>query len=191
MAGPKEDPRGLFRCGLRAVLEAWPVLQIAVENGFGGVHSQEKAEWLMGVVEEYFFNNADLEQDEVEDFLFELMTNEFDTVVEDGSLPQVSRQLQMVFGHWQRGEGAALQELIAQMAQKSQGKATAVRAARESEEEDDEDEEEEEMEVTDDTASAGSACPPPGPSGPPPGPDAASGGERTEDGWTVVRRKKK
>lgn len=33
---------------------------------------------------------ADLELDEVEDFLGELMTNEFDTVVEDGSLPQVS-----------------------------------------------------------------------------------------------------
>ncbi|XP_028923724.1 pre-rRNA-processing protein TSR2 homolog [Ornithorhynchus anatinus] len=189
MAGARQDPRGLFGAGVRAVLGAWPVLQIAVENGFGGIHSQEKAEWLMGVVEEYFFNNADLEQDEVEDFLSELMTNEFDTVVEDGSLPQVSQQLQTVFGHCQRGDGATLQEMITQMAQKSQVKATAVRAARESEEEDDEDEEE--MEVTDDTASGSSACPPPGPSGPPPGPDAASGGERTEDGWTVVRRKKK
>lgn len=34
--------------------------------------------------------SADLELGEVEDFLGELMTNEFDTVVEDGSLPQVS-----------------------------------------------------------------------------------------------------
>lgn len=34
--------------------------------------------------------SADLELDEVEDFLGELMMNEFDTVVEDGSLPQVS-----------------------------------------------------------------------------------------------------
>lgn len=32
---------------------------------------------------------GDLEQDEVEDFLSELMNNEFDTVVDDGSLPQV------------------------------------------------------------------------------------------------------
>lgn len=34
--------------------------------------------------------SADLELDEVEDFIGELMTNEFDTIVEDGSLPQVS-----------------------------------------------------------------------------------------------------
>lgn len=32
---------------------------------------------------------GDLEQDEVEDFLSELMSNEFDTVVDDGSLPEV------------------------------------------------------------------------------------------------------
>lgn len=33
--------------------------QIAVENGFGGVYSQEKAEWLGGAVEEYFFRNGE------------------------------------------------------------------------------------------------------------------------------------
>lgn len=31
----------------------------------------------------------ELQQDEVEDFISELMNNEFDTVVDDGSLPQV------------------------------------------------------------------------------------------------------
>ncbi|XP_060039380.1 pre-rRNA-processing protein TSR2 homolog isoform X2 [Erinaceus europaeus] len=90
MAGGGEDSRALFRAGVRAALQGWPALQIAVENGFGGIHSQEKAEWLGGAVEEYFLRNADLELDEVEDFLGELMTNEFDTVVEDGSLPQVT-----------------------------------------------------------------------------------------------------
>lgn len=33
--------------------------QIAVENGFGGVHSQEKAEWLGGAVEDYFIANGE------------------------------------------------------------------------------------------------------------------------------------
>ncbi|XP_045434255.1 pre-rRNA-processing protein TSR2 homolog isoform X2 [Pipistrellus kuhlii] len=58
MAGAGEDLRALFRAGVRAALEAWPALQIAVENGFGGVHSQEKAEWLGGAVEEYFSRNG-------------------------------------------------------------------------------------------------------------------------------------
>ena len=62
-------------------------MQIAVENGFGVVHSWEKAVWLGGVVEEYFFHNAGLELDEVKDFLRELMVNEFNMVVGGGSLP--------------------------------------------------------------------------------------------------------
>jgi hypothetical protein len=35
--------------------------QIAVENGFGGVHSQEKAEWLGGAVVDYFISNGKCE----------------------------------------------------------------------------------------------------------------------------------
>ncbi|XP_036866266.1 pre-rRNA-processing protein TSR2 homolog isoform X2 [Manis javanica] len=58
MADAGADLRGHFRVGVRAALEAWPALQIAVENGFGGVHSQEKAEWLGDAVEEYFFRNG-------------------------------------------------------------------------------------------------------------------------------------
>lgn len=43
--------------------------------------------WQKGPVLSY---SADLDLDEIEDFLGELMTTEFDTVVDDGSLPQVS-----------------------------------------------------------------------------------------------------
>ncbi|KYO38906.1 guanine nucleotide-binding protein-like 3-like protein isoform A [Alligator mississippiensis] len=88
MAAPREETRGLFGQGVRAVLGSWTALQIAVENGFGGTHGPEKAAWLGGAVEEYFHNNADLEQDEIEDFLAEVLDREFDTVVEDGSLAQ-------------------------------------------------------------------------------------------------------
>lgn len=56
------------------------------------VRADEVGLWLKGSVLSYL---ADLELEEIEDFLGELMTTEFDTVVEDGSLPQVSlwRQL--------------------------------------------------------------------------------------------------
>nr|XP_006013295.2 PREDICTED: pre-rRNA-processing protein TSR2 homolog [Latimeria chalumnae] len=89
MAAPTVDARGLFGDVLRAALGAWPALQIAVENGFGGIYSQEKAEWLVTAVQQYFHDNDNLELYEVEDFLSELMNNEFDTVVEDGSLSEV------------------------------------------------------------------------------------------------------
>ncbi|KAM9181157.1 pre-rRNA-processing protein TSR2 homolog isoform 4-T4 [Dugong dugon] len=188
MAGATEDSSALFGAGVRAALEAWPALQIAVENGFGGVHSQEKAEWLGGAVEEYFIRNADLELDEVEDFLGELMTNEFDTVVEDGSLPQ---QLQTMFHHFRRGDGAALREMASHITQrKCRVTATALMTARETDEEEDDADSTEEMEVTatNDGAATDGVCPKPEPSGP----DSQTIEEEgiVEDGWTIVRRKK-
>ncbi|XP_037368245.1 pre-rRNA-processing protein TSR2 homolog [Talpa occidentalis] len=189
MAGAGEDSRALFGAGVRAALEAWPALQIAVENGFGGVHSQEKAEWLGGAVEEYFFRNADLEIDEVEDFLGELMTNEFDTVVEDGSLPQVSQQLQTMFHHFQRGDGAALREMASFITQKKCSvRATALSTARETDEDDADGVEEMEVTATVDGAATGGVGPQPEPEGP----DSQTIKEEdiVEDGWTIVRRKK-
>uniref|UniRef100_A0A452UZ08 Pre-rRNA-processing protein TSR2 homolog n=2 Tax=Ursus TaxID=9639 RepID=A0A452UZ08_URSMA len=192
MAGAEEDSRELFGVGVRAALEAWPALQIAVENGFGGVHSREKAEWLGGAVEEYFFRNADLELDEVEDFLGELMTNEFDTVVEDGSLPQVSQQLQTMFYHFQRGDGAALKEMASHITQrKCRVRATAVTTARETDEDDADSVEEMEVKgvtATSDGATTDGVFPQPESFGP----DSQTIKEEdiVEDGWTIVRRKK-
>ncbi|XP_061691261.1 pre-rRNA-processing protein TSR2 homolog [Syngnathoides biaculeatus] len=102
------DSRALFTDGVRAALHTWPVLQIALDNGFGGVYGQQKADWLVDVVQQYFQDNADLQQDEVEDFISTLMDQEFHTVVDDGSLPQVCVQLMQMFCQWQQG---ALQQL--------------------------------------------------------------------------------
>ncbi|MEQ2242591.1 hypothetical protein ILYODFUR_037415 [Ilyodon furcidens] len=87
-------------------------VQIAVDNGFGGVYGQQKADWMVDVVQQYFHDNADLQQYEVEDFLTQLMDQEFDTVVEDGSLPQVSAGLLQLFDQWQQGALQQLQNTI-------------------------------------------------------------------------------
>ncbi|XP_015266957.1 PREDICTED: pre-rRNA-processing protein TSR2 homolog [Gekko japonicus] len=120
--------------------------EIAVENGFGGAYSQEKAEWMVGAVEQYFQSNADLEPEEVDDFLAEVMNNEFDTMIEDGSLGQVSQQLCLFFRECQQGNGAAVQEALARLAQKQQEARTAAAKAVAAEESSSEEEEETEEE---------------------------------------------
>ncbi|XP_050783365.1 pre-rRNA-processing protein TSR2 homolog [Gopherus flavomarginatus] len=173
MAAPMEETRGLFGQGVRAVLGSWAALQIAVEHGFGGAHGREKAEWMVGAVEQYFHSNAALEPDEVEDFLAEVLNNEFDTIIEDGSLAEVSQQLQSLFAHCQLGEGPALAEAIARLTQWQQEVGRAATQARPAEGSSSEEEERPE-EVMD--------CSSPGP---PPDPPPA------EDGWTLVQKKKK
>ncbi|XP_026189223.1 pre-rRNA-processing protein TSR2 homolog [Mastacembelus armatus] len=164
--------RELFKEGVRAVLHTWPVLQIAVDNGFGGVYGQQKADWMVDVVQQYFHDNADLQQSEVEDFIAELMDQEFDTVIDDGSLPQVSISLLQMFSQWQQGALQQLQHTIDTLTKKSQrAKVTAPPTPSD----DDSDDEAQVMECETSSSSASRT-------------DAPSQDE--EDGWTVVRKKK-
>ncbi|XP_044299407.1 pre-rRNA-processing protein TSR2 homolog [Varanus komodoensis] len=184
MATPRKETRGLFSQAVEAVLGTWPVLQIAVENGFGGVYSQEKAEWMVEAVEQYFQSNADLEPEEIEDVLAELMNNEFDTMVEDGSLAQVSQQLCQFFTQCQQGNSAAVHEAIVRLAQKQHGARLAAAKSQPAEESSSDEEtttEEEAMDCNATPSTNESQC-----SLPPPPSDAEA-----EGGWTLVKKKKK
>ncbi|XP_040178801.1 pre-rRNA-processing protein TSR2 homolog [Rana temporaria] len=192
MAARSAVSRGLFNEAVRAVLGSWPVLQIAVENCFGGPHVQEKAEWMVGAVEQYFYTNSDLEQYEVEETLQSILNDEFDTVVEDGSLPLIAQQLCMLYCQCQRGDTAAVQQKIAQLSQKKYNvKANVQEVKAQEDEEDSSDEEEEAMDCG--TSSNTSHAVPSVSSTPS---TSEAGGDPQElqqevDEWTVVRRKKK
>ncbi|KAG7521330.1 hypothetical protein JOB18_046314 [Solea senegalensis] len=162
--------RELFTSGVRAVLHTWPVLQIAVDNGFGGVYGQQKADWMVDVVQQYFHDNADLQQSEIEDFIADLMDQEFDTVVDDGSLPQVSLSLLQMFSQWQQGALQQLQLKVNTMTQKRER--AKVQAPPTVSNNDDE----EEMQVMESAPSV-SRTPPAPP-------------QEEDDGWTVVRKRK-
>lgn len=173
MAAPAA-PRELFKEGVGAVMQTWPVLQIAVDNGFGGVYGRQKADWMVDVVQQYFHDNADLDQCEVEDFLSELMDQEFDTVVDDGSLPQVSLRLVQMFSQWQQGALQQLRHTISTLKQTSSQRAKVTALPAPSDEESD-GEETQAMECEASASSGSRTHTPP---------------QEEEDGWTIVRKKK-
>ncbi|KAI4791328.1 hypothetical protein KUCAC02_034069 [Chaenocephalus aceratus] len=102
MATPAAS-RVLFSEAVRQVLLSWPVLQIAVDNGFGGVYGTQKADWMVDVVQQFFHDNADLQRGEVEDFLCDIMNQEFNTVM---------------FSQWQQGALQTLRNTIDALSQK-------------------------------------------------------------------------
>ncbi|XP_075690294.1 pre-rRNA-processing protein TSR2 homolog [Rhinoderma darwinii] len=195
MAARSLDSRGVFYEAVQAVLGSWPVLQIAVENGFGGPHVQEKAQWMAAVVHDYFHTNSDLDQYEVEETLQGIMNDEFDTVVEDGSLPMVAQQLCMFYSQCQHGETPSVKEKIAELSQKKYNVKANVQEATsaEDEEESSADEDDEAM----DCETSITTTPTPTTSAAPS--TSASGGHSREPeegepeagGWTMVCRKKK
>ncbi|XP_070559577.1 pre-rRNA-processing protein TSR2 homolog [Ptychodera flava] len=181
-----------FYIGVKNVLESWTVLQLAVQHGFGGQHSQEKARWLVGAVEEWFRENSNIEPYELEDFLAVILDNEFDTIADDGSLPQVSQLICNYFKLCQEGRE---NEVLAKIKQSPKSHLSACQQIQNDKDEEMEESKEDvnhentvarldgmdlnsQMEGEDNLSNPGKT-------------DAMDVNGDEEDGWTVVKNSKK
>merc|ERR1719420_138113 len=57
----------LFNKAIASIFKSWSALQLAVVHETGGPQSKEKAEWMVGATETWFYENDDLEDWEVND----------------------------------------------------------------------------------------------------------------------------
>ncbi|KAM6978106.1 pre-rRNA-processing protein TSR2 homolog [Aplochiton taeniatus] len=175
--------RELFTEAVKTILESWPVLQISVDNGFGGVYGQQKADWMVDVVQQYFRDNDNLLQYEVEDYIATLMDQEFDAVVDDGSLPQVAQSLCQLFGQCQRGMLTEVRQTLTMLAQKNTARLKVAAAPSLADQEGEYTTEEESETMECEGATASTSAPQRVDHFPPPTPEE-------KDGWTTVVRKK-
>jgi pre-rRNA-processing protein TSR2 len=68
----------------------WPALTFAVQNSSGGPQSSAKRDWFAGAISELLEANPDSDVDYVEEFLLQVMNDEFDLNVEDGSAEEIA-----------------------------------------------------------------------------------------------------
>ncbi|KAI8503481.1 rRNA accumulation- protein [Branchiostoma belcheri] len=116
-------------------------LTLAVQHGFGGVHSTAKAQWMVEAVTQWFQENADIEPCELEDFLAEILNNEFDTVADDGSLSQIAQQ---ICGSYRLCRQGRQQEVLSRIQQLPKAQLSGCVAATGPEQDDDDDDDDEE-----------------------------------------------
>lgn len=85
VASPKMSQSGaeVFKKAVKYILTEWPSLNLAVENGMGGHDAKDKMDWMCNTIIEAKLNQKDIDLD---DYLGEIINQEFDTIVEDGSL---------------------------------------------------------------------------------------------------------
>uniref|UniRef100_A0A131XPS4 Pre-rRNA-processing protein TSR2 homolog n=1 Tax=Ixodes ricinus TaxID=34613 RepID=A0A131XPS4_IXORI len=101
-----------FHVSIKTLIGDWQGFQIAIENGMGGPDAKAKEKWLVQAIEEYFAQNANLHPDEVEYVLASILDTEFDTIIEDGSVAQISAVLCKHYQLCQEGrENEVLQSL--------------------------------------------------------------------------------
>uniref|UniRef100_A0A7S0QX22 Pre-rRNA-processing protein TSR2 homolog n=1 Tax=Pyramimonas obovata TaxID=1411642 RepID=A0A7S0QX22_9CHLO len=101
-----------FEKGVKAILKKWTAFRLAVDNGWGGNSSEEKADQVEDDILLWFYNGkGTIYADELEDMLMEAMRVDFNTECEDDSCKEVSLQLTNLYGECARGNYALADEL--------------------------------------------------------------------------------
>ena len=101
-----------FAKGVIARLALWPALQIAVQNGWGGPDSAQKRTWIASVIVDTFEEQPTPPDAEyIEEMLLQIMDDEFETVIEDGSAESVAKDITNLWKDIHLGDLAGLQRL--------------------------------------------------------------------------------
>jgi len=102
-----EQATAEFQAGVTAALRAWSALRTAAQNGWGGLESKEKAEFLRSYIFEAFdyrLPKAKLDIDDLEDHLAIYMEEEFSVVLEDQSERQVAQLILQMYQFCGKGD---------------------------------------------------------------------------------------
>ncbi|KAF6763304.1 Pre-rRNA-processing protein TSR2-domain-containing protein [Ephemerocybe angulata] len=124
MAGTPRTPNSsvLFARGVIARLSIWSTLRIAVQEQWGGPGGAEKRTLLASEIVDAF-ESADtaLDDEYVEDLLLQIMEEEFEVRVEDGSAESVAKDIVKIYDEIREGKAEALEKFEA-LAEKTKNK---------------------------------------------------------------------
>lgn len=102
----------VFKIAVARTLETWPALQFAVAHGLGGIDSSDKEKWLVDVIVQWYSENSGIEDYELEDFVTEILDNEFNAKVDDGSLLIICRKICSFFNLCNSGRSSEVVDEI-------------------------------------------------------------------------------
>ncbi|EGO30154.1 hypothetical protein SERLADRAFT_342924, partial [Serpula lacrymans var. lacrymans S7.9] len=115
----------LFARGIIARLQTWPALRIAVHQNWGGPHSLAKQRWLASLLVDAFEDPSPSPTTPdalyVEEMLLQVMDDEFEANLEDGSAEEVARDVVRLWEEVGRGEGG-LVGVFEERAERMEGK---------------------------------------------------------------------
>jgi pre-rRNA-processing protein TSR2 len=88
-----EKCKAEFELGVTLSLFFWPSLSLAVVNHWGGPDSKDKREWFAQTTIDLLNENPDADLEWIEEFLLQVMLDEFEVNVDDESGFEVAEQI--------------------------------------------------------------------------------------------------
>ncbi|RAL67159.1 hypothetical protein DID88_007937 [Monilinia fructigena] len=94
-----------FHRSITLSLFLWPSLTLAVTSSWGGPTSSSKREWFAGTLIDLLSEpeNHDVDAEWIEELLLQVMEDEFEVVVDDGSAAEVAAGIIKCRGECERG----------------------------------------------------------------------------------------
>ncbi|PBK95362.1 hypothetical protein ARMGADRAFT_1045357 [Armillaria gallica] len=116
----------LFARRVTARLSIWPILRLAIQENWGGPNGPEKRTWLASAVVDTFEAQSTPPDDQyIEEILLQVMADEFETQIEDGSTEPVAVDIAQLWEQCHVGQDALVRK-FEDAAEKSKGKKTDV-----------------------------------------------------------------
>lgn len=106
-----------FKKAVHYIIHEWPSLDLAIENGMGGRDAREKRDWMCQTVVTTLCKAKDMD---LEDFLAQMINQEFDTLIEDGSLEYNAKWIEKFYKDCLQGKDQEVVQSIEQAARKKQ-----------------------------------------------------------------------
>ncbi|MCJ1377491.1 hypothetical protein MMC17_000586 [Xylographa soralifera] len=110
---PPEKIAAKFDLAIALTLSTWPALSLAVQNSWGGPDSSEKRDWFAGAISELLAATPDADVEYLEEFMLQVMNDEFDVNVEDGSAEEVAAKVVGLRKLTARGDFGMVDEMFA------------------------------------------------------------------------------
>jgi len=130
-------------------LHLWPALTVAIQNAWGTSSpalGEDKRAWLAGAISDMFAQNQIRDVEDLEDILGQVMSDEFEVIVDDGSLEELARKMYMGRAQILQGDTSEVARLTS-LWEERRKKRTVIQAVQgpdvdqETDDEEDEDEE--------------------------------------------------
>lgn len=146
---PRDRAVAHIELGVAVILYTWPALRLAVQNTWGGPQSGAKRDWLCETVPGVLLDAEDVDDGYVEELLMQVMDDEFEVVIDDNSIEEVSKAIVKVFKDCLRGEFEGVKTLFEKWVEKEGSSVNAVEGKGDTDDEDDDDDDDDDDDQND------------------------------------------
>lgn len=88
----QQDPIKAFSVGVECGIARWEAMTLAIENGWGGHNGDSKrTNMIKSIIDNFKHKRGKVDSDEMEEYLSDTLSKEFNTEAEDGSVQWLSK----------------------------------------------------------------------------------------------------